>query len=470
MGNPPRIWLDYRPVRVGWVIDQPDIQQLATAASWSTCLWGGRFNPMIPLHLPELCKQLIQAFAVDVLIPIVASERATSFIASYPHMGLSDSENRAFNSRQCRFADVRHAVQWLKDIAVRRGKGDLENLVRPTWSEEDELSTLFSILFGNYPPSPDIGIDYVTGIRGSFTMPDRSVETSSELPADFFGLIHPLVLSGLGLSWRGLRARLPTAQIVLGDARNFDDLVLAWNLLAEGAETCFYDRNAAARLSPYVSAFLTAIRRDPQPAGRQLTVWGRNLEFPWDPSSIPLDLSELSLAVCLGEQTLSWYRTSSTPVGPRFTSWHRDVVVSYSEENGSARASFSLPDRPFDDEDSQAFNQQFVVTVDATQYPLASDDLSFQTPYAPRLNEFYGRNFGTMFDRARSEPGFFGLGAVGVIDEISDQRLEVRAFRVHDWLREFFGLARNLNRTFRARTASGPPNPTIGWIEGESCT
>ncbi len=115
-----------------------------------------------------------------------------------------------------------------------------------------------------------------------------------------------------------------------------------------------------------------------------------------------------------------------------------EFVVSYSEESGAANASFALPDRPFDDEDPQVFNQKFVVTVDATQYPLASDDLTFQTPYAPRLNEFYGRNFFAMFDHARSEPGAFGHGAVGVISEISDQRLGVRAFRVHDWLRSFF--------------------------------
>jgi hypothetical protein len=438
MGNPPTIWLDYRPICVGWVIDQPDIRQVATAASWSTCLWGGRFNPMIPLQVPELCKKLIQSFAVDVLIPVVPSEAATTFIASYPHLQLSGWEDAIFSHHRCEFVDVRHAVEWLKNLAVRRGKGDVETFVRPTWSEEDELSALFGVLFGRYPPSLEIGIDYVTGIRGSFTMSDRSIENGSELSADLFGLIHPLVLSGLGLSWRGFRSSLPGAQIVLGDARNFEDLILAWNLLAEGAEVCFYDENAAARLKPYLSEFVTAVRNHPQPARRRLTVWGRGLQFPWDPSSIALDLSGLNLSLCLGEMAQSWYRTASIQARPRFTSRHRDVVVSYSEESGSANASFALPDRPFDDEDHQVFNQKFVVTVEATQYPLASDDLTFRTPYAPRLNEFYGRNFCATFDHARSEPGTFGHGAVGVISEISDQRLGVRAFRVHDWLRSFF--------------------------------
>jgi hypothetical protein len=33
MGNPPRIWLDYRPVRIGWVVEGADVEQLATAAN-----------------------------------------------------------------------------------------------------------------------------------------------------------------------------------------------------------------------------------------------------------------------------------------------------------------------------------------------------------------------------------------------------------------------------------------------------
>jgi hypothetical protein len=52
MPNPPRIWLDYRPVRIGWVVDEPDVATLAMAAGFNTCLWGGRFNPIIPAAIP----------------------------------------------------------------------------------------------------------------------------------------------------------------------------------------------------------------------------------------------------------------------------------------------------------------------------------------------------------------------------------------------------------------------------------
>jgi hypothetical protein len=58
MGNAPRIWLDYRPVCIGWVADEAAVAQLRTAASWNTCLWGGRFNPIIPLHDHVLSEKL----------------------------------------------------------------------------------------------------------------------------------------------------------------------------------------------------------------------------------------------------------------------------------------------------------------------------------------------------------------------------------------------------------------------------
>ena len=74
MSNPPRIWLTYRPVRIGWVIEGGNVSQLVTAASWSTYLWGGCCNPIIPMDDAELANNLIARLGVDVLIPVVASE------------------------------------------------------------------------------------------------------------------------------------------------------------------------------------------------------------------------------------------------------------------------------------------------------------------------------------------------------------------------------------------------------------
>jgi hypothetical protein len=120
--------------------------------------------------------------------------------------------------------------------------------------------------------------------------------------------------------------------------------------------------------------------------------------------------------------------------------WHRDVVPSYIENEEGAVASFSLPDRPFEDDDPYVLRQHFVVSVEADEYGFAPDEITFATPFIPRLNEFYGRNFTFEYDKARAESGSLDHGAVGVISSIGDQRLEIRAIRVHQWLQAFFAL------------------------------
>jgi hypothetical protein len=86
MSNPPRIWLDYRPVRIGWVIPDRDIALFATAVSWSTCLWGGRYNCMIPAYDAALADRLLSCFGADVLLPVHADAATTAFIARHLHL------------------------------------------------------------------------------------------------------------------------------------------------------------------------------------------------------------------------------------------------------------------------------------------------------------------------------------------------------------------------------------------------
>ena len=100
MSNPPRIWLDYRPVRIGWVAEARDVAQLATAASWSTCLWGGLFNPIIPIEDRDFSDKLIRAFGVDVLIPVAASNATTAFVDAYPHLRLRMWRGGVFKDRR----------------------------------------------------------------------------------------------------------------------------------------------------------------------------------------------------------------------------------------------------------------------------------------------------------------------------------------------------------------------------------
>ena len=86
MPSPPRIWLDYRPVRIGWVVPDRDVTLLAKAAAWSSCLWGGRFNPIIPIDDLALADRLVTAFGLDVLIPTDSTDTVRTFIERFPYL------------------------------------------------------------------------------------------------------------------------------------------------------------------------------------------------------------------------------------------------------------------------------------------------------------------------------------------------------------------------------------------------
>ena len=296
------------------------------------------------------------------------------------------------------------------------------------------MSAMLSALFGRYPSPEEITLNYVAGIRSSLAMPDRPIDQDAAIPAELSGAISPLDFTAFDLSLRREWHGWPDLGIVLGDATDFDDLLLFWNLRAAGATMSFFDRTRAAQCKPFVDAFLASLREQAGDEHRRINFWGRGLAPPWNPESAGFDFSGLGPYICGGDHAALWNGMNIRPSRPQFSTRHHDVVASYTEGDTGATASFGFLDRPFDDEDPGALNQHFVVTVDAKQYGSTSDDLM------PRLNEFYGRNFHFDPDNARSEPGSFGHGAIGFITTVGTQRLKARAFRVHDWLRSFFEL------------------------------
>jgi hypothetical protein len=316
----------------------------------------------------------------------------------------------------------------------------LGRLVRPVWSESDRLAPLLDVLLGRYPDVGEITINYLQGIRATLAMPDKAIAEGGELASDLARSVAPLALTGFGLSHRRDRSGWLSPGVVFGSADGFDDLLLLWNLRAAGASVCFYDIAREARLKPFVQEFLKAIREYPMGESNRINFWSRETASPPTDWSRAFDVNGLRPCLCHGHDGGIWNGRNIRPTRPEFTVWHRDIVPSYIENEEGAVASFSLPDRPFEDDDPYVLRQHFVVSVEADEYGFAPDEITFATPFIPRLNEFYGRNFTFEYDKARAEPGSLDHGAVGIISSIGDQRWEIRAIRVHQWLQAFFAL------------------------------
>jgi hypothetical protein len=336
--------------------------------------------------------------------------------------------------RRCEFADIRHVVRRIHRHQDNQAKSAL---ILPTWDQTDGLDPLFSVLFGRYPAPNNQIADYEGGIRRAYDVTQESI--SGVVPAELLDGIPPLALTTYDMT----RRRDPTGwlnpSIVLGSATDFDDLVLFWNLRAAGATMCFYDPAASARLGAFANGFLDKLRgRAPGAPGR-VNFWMRRCVAPDETWRPDLNLADMPVTLADGRGNDIWNGLNIQPNRPQFSIWHRDVVPSYTESDGNAAVSFALPDRPFDDDDVQSLGQKFVVVIDASQYG-AVEDLTFETPFVPEMNEFYGRNFYHDYDSARAQLGGMDKGAVGIITSISTQRLEISPYHVLDWIARFFAL------------------------------
>jgi hypothetical protein len=371
-----------------------------------------------------------------VLLPVAATATTTGFIDGYPHLRLQLWGAGIFRDRHCAFVDIKHAIK----RAIRDTGFVRDRFVRPIWTDADPFAPLLVTLFGTYPDAAAITIDYLRGIRSSLQMPDFPIDIHAPLSIDLMERTTPLPFTGFGLSHRRGRDGWLAPGVLLGGVANFDDLLLFWNLRAAGAQICFYDQDYSERLKPFVEAFLTVLRQRPPEVSNGVNFWSRAVDFPPQDWATDLDVSGLTPNLCRGRGRSIWSGLNIPVVRPEFSSWHRDVVSSYSETDDQASVAFALTDRPCDDDDPLALDQRYVVTVDPQQYSAGFDDRTFATPFVPRLNEFYGRSFAGLYDRARAEPGAFGRGAVGIIANVRTQQLSVRAIRTHDWINALFGL------------------------------
>jgi hypothetical protein len=272
MSNPPRIWLDYRPVRIGWVISDQNIALLETAAAWNSCLWGGLHNCIIPAHDTGLSDSLVRCFGVDVLLPVEASEATTAYINRFRHLGHHRWADSIFQRQACQFADIRHPVREIFDL---RDDSIRSHIKIPTWDDADHLHPLLTLLFGRFP-TPDADIpDYKGGVEKAFGPVGMPITPTDDAPASLLECITPLGLNGYGLTRRRNSRGWLDPGVVLGSVTDFDALTMFWNLRAAGAHVIFYDQTHSARLKSFANDYLAKLRGPTLGGSARVNIWTR---------------------------------------------------------------------------------------------------------------------------------------------------------------------------------------------------
>lgn len=424
------LYVKYRPLRIGWCVRSDAVDDLRAAMSLSHILWGGRFNPIVPVDDEAAALQLVETFRVDALYPVRDDPAITDFTAKLKHiewpiLHKAIVVRNTGTGQYPPFAtvlDIYHAVVHLHEEYVK-------NLPQPTlsaclysWEETDPLSAVFLATLGAYPPYAEIGIDYAGVVKKGLVAQDVSIPANVPLPADILEKVYPskvteylLEKSGdAGLGWG-------EPGLYVGDSQDFGDLVTYWNLRAADVDLYFYDPAHKARLDPLKDAWLGRLKewasktRGGRSWDRQIAVWARTRD-----SVLPDDVLGQDTVRCTADAHI-W---NGRNVVPPIMHFKEKSVLAAVTDDDPPRAIFQLPEKPFLD-DSQFMNQHVVVSV----HPLvdiSSESATFSPPFIPELNEHYGRKLYHAYNEARAETSGIGIITTATTDNLTLTALDVR--------------------------------------------
>lgn len=421
----------YRPIKIGWCIEDGNLDQLRRALRLTHTLWGGTFNPIIPVGTAD-AGDLVRKFRVDLLLGLASNEGTDSFLDSFRHLSSqplnAELFERVAGRYELNFLDVSHPLQKISDETAK-GIMPIHPYGFVRWSADEPLADVLLCTFGAYPTRDEVGIDYEQFYIES-TRPAIYVSNSAEpFPAYLLDQTMPSDICALDMQWDRSPARTPLG-LYAGKAQEFQDLINYWNLRAAGLDVLFLDPDHSERLTSLRTQRINYIKQRTQaaaPGGVAIQVWSRSQEI-----MERLDFSARLVPFYTSLEGSASIATNLRPTLQYLSS--RTVLTSVSSGPDGSLLSLQLPEKPFKTDDD-AFRQHFAISV-RPPYDGSDSNTTLWTPYLPQLNGWYGRKLLAGSCELRVE-----LEGFGIITDINRESLRLSLLTEQDLSRQLFDFA-----------------------------
>ena len=419
----PSIYLNYRPVRIGWLVGERNLEFVVKAARESTYLWGGKYNPIIPAYDIDEAHRLIRIFGVDALRPIGGD---TSEIFRYYDDELeypTPASTPQYHSKRYDLASVIHPLQKFCDTDLNKNQTSVIS-----WEKEDPLASLFTLEFGEYPDDSG-GQKLYEQLQ-----PDHHKIINDEpVSSDLILKINPIEFSGTHLT---NKTRYPYKRkgMYIGDATDCDDLINFWNLRASGAALKFFDPKFSSRLREFIEQhhnLTIPISREDTAMTEVFSCDGKK-KFDLNIEGISQTCSTAVNSELFDKYpwiSLVYFNEKAIHLGNRV----------FSSDLGKS-LTFDLPEKPVFRLEGEGYLHQFVVSLNFS----TSDQVGgnyYCAPFLPKLNYFYRREF---FHGCNGYARPKNTNKIDLITECTTEAIGVRPFSVAAlWAEIFSFIARD---------------------------
>jgi hypothetical protein len=232
--------VEVRPSRVGMVFE-PSLQRIRHATQLVCSAWGGAYFPWIDPSDPVSAVTISEALSLDSLVAVDENAESEA-LARRPGFFWRGMAGEAFGPPMDVFAARLQGPEWLMD--ERR-----TDLVLPRWDPCDPLSDLFAVWFGGYGDSK---YERELAERFADVATGHNLDLEAPLPR-VSEWVTPVKLTASRIEYTGSTS----VGFVLVDPGNAADLVLFWNVRAQGNVAFPWPANHEGRLLDAARAWLT---------------------------------------------------------------------------------------------------------------------------------------------------------------------------------------------------------------------
>ena len=424
----------YRPIRIGWCIRAGDFEAMREALKLTFTMWGGRYNPLIPVDDFEIASSLIRLYRVDVLWAVTKDDVVKKFIDRFPHLPNPFFHEELFVScgngeRVPQLVDIYHPIRRLYEEHFKNNPAPDTTVTIFEWQAEDPLADVLLATLGAVPTVDVTGTDYLSLLKRDLSATTVVLTPAEPLPqfAEKDWAVSAFCRAFIQQHYSVQNYRGHPG-VYVGSVGNFDDLAIFWNLRATGTSLMFYDPCHKARFEPSLTKWLKVLRS--RPKGR---FESDNSTAIWHREGVPepnISIFGQGLRLCTARDGI-WNGLNIKAPYMYFSEGSALAVIG-EESDSSPKVSFQLPPKPFY-EDARLYDQHMVVSVDPGIGLFGNEQATLQTPYVPELNEYYGRNYYFEWDKARAEPD-----GLGIISHANRADLSLSALNVVELVKQLF--------------------------------
>lgn len=401
----------YRPLRIAWAIHSDDRDAYRYAVRVSHALRGGRFNPIVMVDSKE-AADLVELYRADIIVPVGSSPVVAGFPARFPNLMKPLHPDMLFLSSgqepsRAHLLDMTNALLHWRDAGSWR-ELQAREIRTFEWEKDDPLADMFLAQLGSYPTVEEVGIDYRALLDDATqAKPIVRISLKKDQPIPNETLEYPSIAYLSRFEMRrhySVEAGWNHSGIFVGDATRIADLVAFWNLRAADISVQFFDPARLERFQSVRPRFLQLLKEEL--SGRDgphgdIAIWARRDRLD---EAIKLFAGEKIMACGFDEH--SWKGGAVRP--PLMILGEETSLGIVTEVQGQPQLSFAFAGKPFSG-DSWFHTQHLVASLSILGGSDRNAQYTFNPPYIPELNRFFGQTMHVDRLKIRAEPDRVGL-------------------------------------------------------------